>query len=70
MPLDVLDNNCAILKMLASLSPVYTLGAKLAHLIAAFTPHESDSIWIRYPYPNGIAFESDPIWILSHYGLM
>ena len=30
----------------------------------------SEPIWISYPYPNGITFESDPVWIRSQKGLV
>ena len=33
-------------------------------------PDGSEPIWICYPYPNGIAFESDPVWIRSQKGLL
>ena len=30
----------------------------------------SEPIWICYPYPNGITFEGDPVWIRSQKGLV
>ena len=33
-------------------------------------PDGSEPIWICYPYPNGIAFKSDPVWIRSQKGLV
>ena len=30
----------------------------------------SEPIWICYPYPNGITFEGDPVWIRSQEGLV
>lgn len=43
---------------------------KLAHSIAAFTRALTDPIllWICCPYPNGIVFENDPVWIRSQKG--
>ena len=26
-------------------------------------PDGSEPIWICYPYPNGITFEHDPVWL-------
>ena len=30
----------------------------------------SEPIWICYPYPNGITFKGDPVWIRSQKGLV
>ena len=30
----------------------------------------SEPIWICYPYPNGITFEGDPVWIRSQKSLV
>ena len=36
-----------------------------------YTGHDgSEPIWICYPYPSEITFESDPVWIRSQKGLV